>query len=193
MPDGQTKKGLRDKAILELFYSTGVRCDEMARLTVDDVDHGNELLRVRYGKGARERVVPAGSLACAAVRAYLRGARTLWVAKRPDEGALWLAAIHPHQPMGKQAIAVMAKSYARAAGLERPGRTHLWRHTCATHLVAAGAGIAIVQRLLGHQSLRTTQKYTRVFPNDVKKMHARLHPRAAVPASAVAPIPITQR
>jgi integrase/recombinase XerD len=193
VPDVQTKKGLRDKAILELFYSTGVRGEEMARLAVQDVDAQGGFVRVRRGKGGRERIVPAGARACAALREYLRETRKPWSAHQPDERALWLSAIRPHGPMKKQAIAVMVKQCARAAGIERPGRTHLWRHTCATHLVAGGASVAAVQRLLGHRSLTTTQRYTRVAANEVRAMHAAKHPRSRAAATAADPSTIAAR
>lgn len=200
VPDAQTRKGLRDKAILELFYSTGLRGEEMARLAVHDVDTQGGFVRVRHGKGGRERVVPAGASACGALREYLREARKPWSAHQPecdaaraDNRALWLSAKRPHGPMGQQAIAVMVKRCARAAGIDRPGRTHLWRHTCATHLVASGANVAAVQRLLGHRSLTTTQRYTRVAGNEVSAMHAKKHPRSRATAAATDPAAITAR
>jgi site-specific recombinase XerD len=186
LPDTRTSKGLRDRAILELFYSTGVRCEEMARLRVDDFDPAG-FIRVR-GKGAKERVVPAGARACGALQEYLNVARRPWSEKTPLETALWLSAIRPHQPLTKQGIAVTTQEYARVAGLAHPGRTHIWRHTCATHLVATGANIASVQQLLGHRSLLTTQRYTRVAPVEVRKMQERCHPRAQASPDAPASI-----
>jgi site-specific recombinase XerD len=106
----------------------------------------------------------------------------------PLETALWLSAIRPHQPLTKQGIAVTTQEYARVAGLAHPGRTHIWRHTCATHLVATGANIASVQQLLGHRSLLTTQRYTRVAPVEVRKMQERCHPRAQASPDAPASI-----
>lgn len=186
LPDTRTKKGLRDRAILELFYSTGLRCEEMARLRVDDFDPLG-FIRV-WGKGAKERVVPVGARACAALQEYLNVARRPWSEKPPLETALWLSAIRPHQPLTKQGIAVTTQEYARVAGLAHPGRTHIWRHTCATHLVATGANIASVQQLLGHRSLLTTQRYTRVAPVEVRKMQERCHPRAQASPNAPAGI-----
>ena len=181
-PDTQTKKGIRDRAILEAFYSTGLRGAEMAALTVHDVDTRAGFVRVRRGKGARERVVPLGEKAARCVAEYLAQVRRPWSEEKKDERALWLSAIRPHQPMSQAAIALMVSGYKRAAGIDQPGRTHLWRHTCATHLVAAGVSLAHVQRLLGHRSLRTTQIYTRVAPAEVQATHRRAHPRAKVRA-----------
>ena len=176
-PDTQTKKGLRDRAILELFYSTGIRGEEMVALTTHDVDCKNGFVRVTHGKGAKDRVVPMGAKAGAYVAEYLREVRLPWSAARKDERALWLGAAEPHRPLQKQAIALMVDAYKKAAGIERPGRTHLWRHTCATHLVANGANLLAVQRLLGHRSLKTTQLYTRVSAVEIRATMRR-HPRS---------------
>jgi len=177
LPDVKTPKGLRDKAILEMLYSTGLRCEEIAALNIYDVDIKAGLLRVTHGKGGKERVVPLGDAASESVRAYMGHVRKPWSQQNREERALWLCAIRPHQPMKSQAIAVMVKDYVRAAGVEH-GRVHLWRHTCATHLVANGANVAYVQRILGHRSLDTTQIYTKVALPEVQRTHARHHPRS---------------
>lgn len=177
-PDTQSKKGIRDRAILELFYSTGIRGEEMAALTIHDVDCKSGFVRVHKGKFAKDRVVPMGAKASQYVREYLAQVRLPWSAQRKDERALWLSASEPHQPLKKQAIAVMVNEYKKLAGIERPGRTHLWRHTCATHLVANGANLLSVQRLLGHRSLTTTQLYTRVAPREIAATIRRAHPRS---------------
>jgi integrase/recombinase XerD len=177
-PDTQTKKGIRDKALLELFYSSGIRGEEMAALTVYDVDCKNGFVRVTKGKFAKDRVVPMGSKAADYVAEYLRKVRLPWSQHQKDERALWLCSIWPHGPMKKQAIAVQVRDYKKLAGVTRPGRTHLWRHSCATHLVQGGANLAYVQRLLGHRSLDTTAIYTRVSAVEVAATMRRKHPRA---------------
>jgi len=176
-PDTQTKTGIRDKAMLETFYSTGIRLDEMARLTIHDADYKNGFVRVK-GKGSKDRVVPLGRKACDYVREYLQKVRSEWSKTNRDERALWLSYRDPHGPLTNQTIAVMVKQYGRKAGLAKRVTPHVWRHTCATHLVADGANIAYVQRLLGHRSLRTTQIYTRATIADIKAMHAKSHPRS---------------
>jgi integrase/recombinase XerD len=175
-PDVQTRSGLRDKAILEVFYSTGLRLAELARLTVFDVDHRNGFVRVNQGKGGKDRIVPIGAKACGYVREYLAQVRGPWSQANKDERALWLSSKRPHDPLKAQMIEVMVKQYGRVAGLRVT--PHLWRHTCATHLIANGANIAAVQRQLGHKSLRTTQLYTRVAVPDLVAMHQRAHPRS---------------
>jgi integrase/recombinase XerD len=175
-PDVQTHVGLRDKAILEVFYSTGLRLAELARLSVFDLDHRNGFVRVNQGKGGKDRIVPIGAKACGYVREYLAQVRAVWSQANRDERALWLSSKRPHGPLKAQMIEVMVKQYGRAAGLRVT--PHLWRHTCATHLVANGANLAAVQRQLGHKSLRTTQLYTRVAVPDLVAMHQRAHPRS---------------
>lgn len=177
MPDTQTPVGIRNKAILEIFYSTGIRLEEMARLTVHDVDWRNGFVRVTRGKGAKERVVPMGTKACDYAREYLQKVRSQWSKANRDERALWLSHRAPHGPLKKQMIAVMVRDYGRAAGLKKSASPHVWRHTCATHMVSNGSNIAYVQRLLGHRSLRTTQIYTRTTVPELKAAHAKAHPR----------------
>jgi len=177
-PNTQTGLGIRDKAILETFYSTGIRLEEMTRLTIHDVDCRNGFLRVNKGKFAKDRMVPLGRKASDYVREYLQKVRSQWSRANRDERALWLSSKQPHAPLRSQMIEVMVARYAHDAGIEKPVTPHVWRHTCATHLVADGANIAYVQRLLGHRSLRTTQIYTRTTIAEIKATHARAHPQA---------------
>jgi integrase/recombinase XerD len=182
-PDVKTKKGIRDKAILETFYSTGIRLEEMARLSVHDVDLTG-YVRVNRGKGAKDRVVPLGVKAAACVRDYLERVRVEWARDNAEERALWLAGYWPHHPIQKQIISVMLRQYAKAVGITKQASPHVWRHTCATHLVGNGANIAYAQLLLGHRTLRTTQIYTRVSVPEIKVTHAEAHPRKAEPSAS---------
>ena len=177
-PDTQTAIGIRDKAILEVFYSTGIRLEEMTQLTIHDVDHRNGFLRVNKGKFAKDRMVPLGRKACDYVREYLQQVRSEWSRANRDERALWLSFKKPHGPIKSAAIEVMVKQYGREAGLQKPVTPHIWRHTCASHLVADGANIAYVQQLLGHRSLTTTQIYTRTTITEIKETHAQAHPHS---------------
>jgi integrase/recombinase XerD len=183
-PDRQSPKGIRDQAILEVFYSTGIRLAEMAQLKVEDVDSAQGFLRVCRGKGGRDRIVPLGRKASDYVTEYLQKIRSAWFEAGTDGRALWISSRQPHGPLKSQAIEVMVKHYGRAAGIQKRVTPHIWRHTCATHLVADGANIAYVQRLLGHSSLRTTQVYTRTSIAEIRATHARSHPR---PTGTVAP------
>lgn len=178
MPDTQTGVGIRDKAILEVFYSTGIRLEEMARLTTYDVDYKNGFVRVTKGKFSKDRMTPLGRKACDYVREYLQKVRAEWSKSNRDERALWLSSMQPHGPLKGQAIEVMVKRYGRESGMEKHITPHSLRHTCATHMVASGANIAYVQRLLGHRSLRTTQIYTRTTIAEIKVTHDKTHPEA---------------
>lgn len=175
--DPTTAIGMRDRAILEVFYTCGVRLAEMARLLLSDIDLVNGFLRLNRGKGGRDRVVPLGRRAVECLRRYLEEARQKWSPPQRNEQALWLGAKPPHGPLKSQAIAVMVKHRGREAGLSRRLTPHVWRHTCATHLVASGASVAYVQRLLGHESLRTTQVYVRTTIREVQETHTLAHPR----------------
>jgi integrase/recombinase XerD len=177
LPNASTPIGLRDKAILEMFYSCGVRLAEMTHLKLADVDSRNGLLRVNQGKGARDRVVPLGQGAGDCVRRYVEQVRRCWCPPERDQQALWLSSCPAHQPLTSQTIAVMVRRYGKLAGIPRHVTPHLWRHTCAAHLVANGASIAYVQRILGHGSLRTTQIYVRTTITEIKATHALAHPR----------------
>jgi integrase/recombinase XerD len=179
-PEPASPQGIRDRAILELFYSTGLRLEEMARLTVPDVDTRNGFARVTRGKFAKDRVVPAGSQACHWVRQYLDQVRGPWTLGNRDERALWLTTRKPHAPLKAQMIAVLVRQYGQRSGIDRRLSPHVWRHTCATHLLSGGGNIAYVQRLLGHRSLETTQRYTRVTIPELKAAHTKAHPRARV-------------
>lgn len=188
-PDA-TPKSIRNKAMLELFYSSGIRRAEMARLTVQDVDIKNGFVRITRGKGARDRVVPIGQSACDALGDYLKNARNAWMKVRRVKtwtDALWLSPIQPHLPVQTEAIGLIVNLHAKRV-LGRNVSPHLWRHTFATHLVSNGANIVYVQRLLGHKSLKTTDIYTRVTMSDLKKTLQRTHPRnrrAAAPPPAL--------
>ncbi len=176
-PDAGTGKGARDRALLEVLYTAGLRRAEVVALGVHDLDLSAGLVRVARGKGGRGRVAPLGASAVAALRAYL-DARRVWLETvGRSESALWLSPIRPHGPLKKEAAALIVRRCAARAGIGRAG-AHAWRHTCATHLLRGGASLAYVQRLLGHRSLKTTQIYTRVEPGEVRAMLQARHPRA---------------
>jgi integrase/recombinase XerD len=143
-----------------------------------DVDCRSGLMRVTQGKGRKDRIVPVGKKAIESVQRYLVEVRRKWISGRGEQEALWLSAIEPHGPIDLQIVQVMVRQYGQVADIRVT--PHLWRHTCATHLVSNGANIAYVQRLLGHASLDSTQIYTRVAVPDLKATHARKHPRAKV-------------
>jgi integrase/recombinase XerD len=175
-PDVATAQGRRDRALLELLYSTGLRLAETTALTVHDVDLNGGYVRVNRGKGGRGRIAPLGAEAVAALRDYLE-VRRAWLQIRGQwETALWLSPIRPHQPLQWAAVSLVVRRCATRAGVAHAS-PHAWRHTCATHLVRNGAGIVYVQKLLGHRRLHTTEIYTRVHAGDLKRAVRQAHPR----------------
>lgn len=187
-PDAHSDMGLRDRALLEMFYSSGLRLAEMSRLTLGDVDLRNRVVRVLQGKGRRDRVVPIGEKAAEALERYLREARCAWAAARGAwSEALWLSHRQPHPPLKKEAVAWIARRHARAA-LRRTVSPHAWRHAFATHLASAGASIVHVQRLLGHRCIQTTGIYARVTVPEIRRSLQRTHPRSRLRRLAFAPV-----
>jgi integrase/recombinase XerD len=175
-PDTANALGKRDRALLEVLYSAGLRLAEVAALGVHDLDLSGGFVRVARGKGGRGRVAPLGASAVAALRAYLDARRAWLEAVNKSEAALWLSPIPPHAPVGSPTVALIVRRCARRAGVDGAS-THAWRHTCATHLMREGAAVVYVQRLLGHRSLKTTQVYTRVSVADVRATVRASHPR----------------
>lgn len=167
--------GLRDRATLETLYSTGLRRAELCGLDLYDLDHAGELVRVRQGKGRRDRIVPIGRAALAAIRRYLRDARPELV-ETPKEPALFVAAI-THRRLHVKTLNLIVRKHAEAAGIAKRVTPHVLRHTCATDLLRGGADIRQVQAILGHASVATTQIYTRVAVEDLVAVHRRHHPR----------------
>jgi integrase/recombinase XerD len=171
-PDARTPLGCRDAAVLELLYSTGLRVSELTALPLAQVDVDGRLLRCR-GKGGRERVVPFGARAAERLRA--------WLARRPEAAAPGEAACFVGRgggPLSRSWVFRIVQRYARAAGLRSVPSPHALRHAFATHLVAGGADLRVVQELLGHASIQTTQIYTHVDVARLRAVYARAHPRA---------------
>ena len=163
----------RDRAVLELLYATGLRVSELAGLTVTDVDAETRTLRV-VGKGRKERIVPFGAKAARALEAYLviRGTRN---------GPLFVGA--RGRALAVRSIYELVRRRARASGITRRVSPHTLRHTFATHLLDRGADLRLIQDLLGHSRLSTTQRYTHVGSAQLMKVYNQAHPRAVRPPS----------
>jgi integrase/recombinase XerC len=173
--DGSFGSG-RDRAMLELFYSTGMRLGELVGLLVDDVDLIGDQARVR-GKGKKERLLPVGRPAVTALRQYLpRRDRLLAQAKGGDRRALFLNA--RGRRLTARSVQRIVRGYLDAVSEGQDVRTHSLRHSFATHLLDAGADLRAVQELLGHASLSTTQIYTHTSVERLKKVYHQAHPRA---------------
>jgi len=174
-PDLRTLTGIRDRTILEVFYSTGIRLTELCSLSIYDADLQGGMIRVNKGKGAKQRVVPMGSHAVKSLREYITKARPILTNNNSLERNLF---VDKHsRPISTQAVRIMVKRNASLAGIKRRVTPHTFRHTFASRLVKNGADITAVQRMLGHAELKTTQVYIRSLGIDLKKAHIKSHPR----------------
>lgn len=170
-----SKLGLRNRTILELLYATGMRVSELIKLTVDDLHPDLKLIRV-LGKGSKERLVPISDLALSWLQRYqteVRDQQLLKSGKFTD--VLFLN--HHGRPMSRQAIWQLIKRYARAAQINKDVTPHTLRHTFATHLLANGADLRVVQEILGHADIATTQIYTNLSQKQIIKVYQASHPR----------------
>ena len=172
-PTGGDPLALRDRALLELFYSSGLRASELAGLTLQQVDLEQGFLRV-FGKGSKERVVPVGGKACDAVKVYLEAGRPHFV--KPRTGSqLFLS--NRGAALSRVMLWMLVKKYAKRAGITKSVKPHLLRHSFATHLLSGGANLRANQEMLGHASISTTQIYTAVEPQRLLAHHTKFHPR----------------
>lgn len=168
---------LRDAALLEVLYASGARVTEAVSLTLDDIDLNAELPILRlFGKGRKERLVPMGSYAQAAVEAYLVRARPLLASR--GRGVPHLFLNKRGAPLSRQSAWEILQRYASAAGIEQKVSPHTLRHSFATHLLEGGASVRDVQELLGHASVQTTQIYTHMTATTLREIHRMTHPRA---------------
>ena len=173
-PESDTPLGLRDRAMLETLYATGLRVSELVGLRLLDLGLSEGVLRA-LGKGGKERLVPLGEPAVAAIEAYLKAGRPVLLAGRPSD-ALFVTG--RGEGMSRQAFWQLIKRHALKAGIERDRISpHVLRHAFATHLLNHGADLRVVQLLLGHADISTTQIYTHVARERLKQLHARHHPR----------------
>ncbi len=173
-PSPEEPLGIRDRALLELLYATGARVSEAITLDVDDLTHG-DILRLR-GKGDKERIVPIGSYARTAVDAYLTRVRPALAARGSATPRLFLGA--RGAPLSRQSAWLVIRAAAERAHLSENVSPHTLRHSFATHLLQGGADVRVVQELLGHASVATTQIYTHVTVDALRDVYATSHPRA---------------
>lgn len=172
-PDEKSQRGLRDKAMLELLYATGLRASELISLKLKDINLKDGFLLCR-GKGGKERIVPIGSSACLAVQKYVDDVRPRLL-KRPND---FLFLSSRGGAFTRQGFWKMLKNYAKKAGLGSKISPHVLRHSFATHLLERGADLRSVQLMLGHTQITTTQIYTHVSRERLRQVYEKYHPRA---------------
>ncbi len=173
-PDTSQPLGFRDRTMLELLYATGLRVSELVGLRVEQLNLNQGSVRV-VGKGGRERLVPLGAEAVDWIERYCAESRPMILGKRPSPAALFIT--NRAAGMTRQAFWHIIKRHARQAGIVKPLSPHTLRHAFATHLLNHGADLRVVQLLLGHSDLSTTQIYTHIAQQRLKELHARCHPR----------------
>lgn len=168
-PTSDSEEGLRDKACLELMYATGLRASEVATLKIGNLSFADGSLRIR-GKGSKERIVPVGSFAKKSLSDYIQTYRK----KSSLEEPLFT---HKAKALTRQFVWTMIKKYAKIAGIGKKIYPHILRHSFATHLLENGADLRVVQELLGHSDISTTQIYTHIERGRLKGIHEKFHPR----------------
>jgi integrase/recombinase XerD len=184
LPDLTSPFGLRDRTILELFYATGIRRAEMANLDLGDFDPALQTLHIRRGKGGKDRVLPVGGRAAHWLNRYCAEVRPLF-AHLPTETGLFLSGYATR--LTKAYLGTWVSGLMRQAGITKPGSCHLFRHSCATHMLEGGADIRYIQAMLGHARLDTTQIYTHVSIRALQDVHARTHPHGRLTEHAHSP------
>ena len=172
-PDLREPQGVRDQACLELMYATGLRASELAGLKVGHLNFELSYVRV-IGKGEKERIVPMGLSAKKSVKRYLDQVRPQWVKQRPED-ALFVSRLG--KKLSRVSVWHLLKKYASGAGIRKKVYPHILRHSFATHLLENGADLRVVQELLGHSDISTTQIYTHIEKSRLKKIHHQFHPR----------------
>ena len=178
-PDIDTAIGLRNRAIMEVLYSTGIRRAELLDLQMQDVDGTRGLLRVNQGKGQKDRIIPIGERALRWVARYLEEARPELL-RRVSDSTLFLSERFGKR-IGESTLSKCLRAYIEQAGINKPGAVHIFRHSTATLMLENGADIRHIQALLGHADLSTTQIYTQVAVTHLKDVHQKTHPANVQP------------
>jgi len=192
-PDTTDPLGVRERAILEVLYGSGLRRRELVNLNITDIDRTRGIVSVRKGKGGKDRFVPLGDAALHWVNRYLAECRPL-LATNTDERALFISGYGERLAVGS--LGNIVRQVIERADIGKSGSCHLFRHSCATHLLENGADLRAIQELLGHARLDSTQIYTAVSISQLRETHARCHPHgrdklAAARAASEAPKEVT--
>lgn len=173
-PQGDSRMAVRDRAVLELFYATGMRVSELCDLKLDDVHFEEGYVRC-FGKGSKMRVVPFGSAACKGLELYMATARPLFEKAGPSR---YVFLTTHGKPFSRKRLWQLVKEYARRACIDKTVSPHTLRHSFASHLLENGAPLRVIQEMLGHADIATTQIYTHVDQRRLKSVHQQFHPRA---------------
>lgn len=177
LPDKNTTEGIRNRAILELLYSSGMRRGELCKLDMHDVDLKEQIVHIRYPKNRQDRIVPIGSKASKSIESYLLRSRHK-ISKYPLEKALFL------NQYGKRLVGAslnnVIQKYSKRMNLNKHITLHCLRHSCAVHMLQNGASIVMIQAQLGHSRLDSTEVYTRIMPKDLKETIQKYHPRGKI-------------
>lgn len=181
VPDIHSAVGLRDRAILETFYSTGIRRRELMRLKLYDVDRQRATLTIREGKGKKDRMIPIGERALLWVEKYLREARS-FLAVEPDDATVFLTQYG--ESFSPDSLSSLTRDYIAQANLGKSGSCHTFRHTMATLMLEGGANLRYIQQMLGHTNLNSTEIYTHVAIRKLQQIHAVTHPGATLERKA---------
>ena len=182
-PNLSLRTQIRDRAIMEVLYSAGIRLDELLRLEVYHVDLKDRVLYIRKGKGRKQRVVPLGKQAIRYLREYLEKIRPHYARKSPKERKLFVN--QSGRSLTPESVRGCIRKYRLEAGIKKGVSPHALRRTCATHLLQQGADVRYIQKLLGHKHLSTTQAYTKVMPVEVKRTHEKTHPNTRDQGSGI--------
>jgi integrase/recombinase XerD len=177
-PDVRDPLGLRDRALMETLYSTGMRRLELANLKLYDLDTERGTVTIRQGKGKKDRVIPIGERAAAWVEKYIRESRPALVTE-PDDRTLFLS--NAGEPFSLDHLSNLVRIHVDASGVGKRGACHMFRHSMATLMLENGADIRYIQQMLGHSDLKTTQIYTHVSIRQLKRIHAATHPARLEP------------
>ena len=176
-PKVNTLYGFRDRTIMEVAYSTGLRTAECARLTIHDIDFKEGILRVNQGKGKKDRVVPIGEVAMNHVKEYLEKIRPK-LNRKNNPYALFLAA--SGEPLNRNRVSAVVSKYLKKLKMRPELSFYAFRRTCGTEMLRGGSSIRYVQEMLGHEHINTTELYVKVLPMELKEIHDKAHPRARI-------------
>jgi integrase/recombinase XerD len=181
-PDLGNPLGFRDRTIMEVFFSTGMRLSELTSSAVEDLNFEENLIHIKHAKGQKQRLVPMGETARNWLQEYLEKVRPILAKDSKNESVFLNRFAHRIDKSGWQK---KLTQYVRAAGLKKNFTTHCFRHQLATSMLERGADIRHIQEILGHETLKTTQRYLHVVKAELKKIHAKSHPREALPIAPV--------